>query len=129
MPAHDKTVDRWYRRSFWQRLRLTILNRDPVCTICGRRGSVIVDHKVPHKGDWSKFCDPNNCRGVCKPCHDEKTAREDGGFGHVPKPSPGPTIARTGEPGRQFVASQFSNDQLDAALGDQAELDELLKDI
>jgi 5-methylcytosine-specific restriction endonuclease McrA len=59
-----------------------ILARDPLCKICNRYPSVIVDHVKPHKGDWDKFTDAANCQGLCKRCHDIKTAQEDGGFGN-----------------------------------------------
>lgn len=43
--------------------------------------STVVDHIVPHKGDQKLFWRRSNWQGMCKPCHDAKTAREDGGFG------------------------------------------------
>lgn len=63
----------------WRKLRRLILNRDPICKICGRRPSTEVDHLVPLAagGDNS----PTNLQGVCKRCHSKKTATEDGGFG------------------------------------------------
>lgn len=45
--------------------------------------ATIVDHKVPHKGDKALFWDSTNWQSLCKPCHDRKTAREDGGFGRA----------------------------------------------
>jgi 5-methylcytosine-specific restriction protein A len=30
----------------------------------------VVNHRTPHKGDWSLFIDPANHQSVCKPCHD-----------------------------------------------------------
>ena len=40
--------------------------------------STTVDHIVPHKGDRTLFWDRTNWQALCKPCHDSKTAREDG---------------------------------------------------
>lgn len=41
-----------------------------------------MDHKIPHRGDAALFWDPNNWQAMSKPCHDRKTALEDGGFGN-----------------------------------------------
>jgi 5-methylcytosine-specific restriction protein A len=46
-----------------------------------------VDHIVPHKGDMRLFWDPRNHQGLCERCHNSKTAREDGGFGHKQAPA------------------------------------------
>jgi 5-methylcytosine-specific restriction protein A len=48
-----------------------------------------VDHIRPHRGEQSLFFDRANLQGLCKPCHDRKTTRHDGGFGN-------PRIPRTG---------------------------------
>ena len=68
----------------WQRERLEYLKRNPLCVTCKAAGHVvparIVDHKVPHKGDQKLFWDRKNWQSMCKPCHDRKTASEDGGF-------------------------------------------------
>jgi len=53
---------------------------------CQARGLVvvatIVDHIKPHRGDMVMFWDSSNWQPLCKPCHDRKTAREDGGYGN-----------------------------------------------
>jgi hypothetical protein len=119
-------VHPFYNRRFWRdQLRPFILRRDPLCTICDRAASTVADHKIPHRGDWELFKDDANLAGVCKPCHDRKTAEKDGGFGHTPKPDSNlPHIARTGEPGKQFQSSSISDAHLDAALGN---VDDLLE--
>lgn len=69
----------------WQKARGEYLSRHPLCVICMRGGQVtpatVVDHIVPHKGDDDRFWDVTNWQALCKPCHDYKTAVEDGGFG------------------------------------------------
>lgn len=45
----------------------------------------MVDHRKPHKGDGGLFWNVSNWTALCKPCHDAKTAAEDGGFGHALK--------------------------------------------
>jgi 5-methylcytosine-specific restriction protein A len=44
--------------------------------------AVVVDHIIPHGGDMTLFWDRNNWQSMGKTCHDRKTAKEDGGFGH-----------------------------------------------
>jgi 5-methylcytosine-specific restriction protein A len=72
--------------SRWQRYRITFLQAHPVCVRCGEAGRVeaatVVDHITPHRGDYRLMWDPANHQALCKPCHDRKTATEDGGFGH-----------------------------------------------
>lgn len=123
---------KWYKRAHWLRLRKMVLAKDPICVICERAASTVADHKKPFRTgrteqeQWELFCDlENNLQGVCKPCHDRRTAEECGGFGHAPKPESNlQHIARTGESGRQFSSSSFSDQKLDAKLADG--LDDLL---
>jgi len=42
--------------------------------------AVVVDHKIPHRGDMNLFWDRSNWQSMAKTCHDKKTATEDGGF-------------------------------------------------
>lgn len=66
----------------WQRLRKQYLREHPLCVRCHRIGRLIpatvVDHITPHSGDMRLFWDVNNLQALCKPCHDKKTAKEDG---------------------------------------------------
>jgi predicted kinase len=48
----------------------------------------VVDHIIPHKGDYELFWDEGNWQTLCKRCHDVKTATEDGGFGAAPRYRP-----------------------------------------
>ncbi len=61
------------------------LTNNPLCVECERQGlttpATEVDHIVPHRGDKVLFWDHDNWQALCKPCHDVKTATEDGGFG------------------------------------------------
>jgi 5-methylcytosine-specific restriction protein A len=58
----------------WKRLRLQILERDPICLICGQAAATSVDHATP------KFLggtdDPENLRGVCEQCQRRKAGAE-----------------------------------------------------
>jgi 5-methylcytosine-specific restriction protein A len=42
----------------------------------------VLDHIVPHCGDYRLFWDESNWQGLCFSCHSKKTATEDGGFGN-----------------------------------------------
>lgn len=71
----------WYSLPIWtDDLRPAQLLREPFCRECARQGirtrASVVDHIVPHRGDWALFVDPANHQSLCKTCHDRKTARE-----------------------------------------------------
>lgn len=76
----------------WRKARLAFLRRHPLCAACEKQGRVVaalvVDHKIPHRGDERLFWDQSNWQPLCKDCHDRKTAMEDGGFGRPIKPPP-----------------------------------------
>ena len=77
-----------YNTTRWRKLRDAILRRDPICTdgvVCEKRAaSTVADHKIDHRGNLQLFYDPNNLRGVCKPCHDTKTGSSHGGGNREP---------------------------------------------
>lgn len=78
----------------WQQARLAYLQLHPLCecdecTRTGRaRAATVVDHVIPHRGDSRLFWDRSNWKAMAKPCHDAKTAREDGGLGNRVKANP-----------------------------------------
>ena len=90
-----------YNRAQWRkRTRPAIFARDPICkmpppyqTCYGRAASTVIDHIIDHRGDWKLFFDTNNLRGVCKKCHDTKTAMQYG-FGKGPQGPPVPPPLR-----------------------------------
>src|SRR4051812_9219727 len=83
----------------WERARAGFLAKHPWCECPEHKGkpdaprSTTVDHTIPHKGDKALFWKRSNWCAMAKPCHDAKTAREDGGFGHQRKGADA-TIAR-----------------------------------
>jgi 5-methylcytosine-specific restriction protein A len=93
-PDHQRSKERtssegWHHlySAAWQRYRRAYLQAHPLCVLCRLRDGTltparIVDHVRPHRGDHDRFWDPDNHQAVCKPCHDRKTATEDGGFGN-----------------------------------------------
>lgn len=78
-----------HRRGYdkrWRKARKDFLQEHPLCELeCAREGrltpATVVDHKIPHRGDDRLFWDRANWQAACKPCHDRKTAREDGRWG------------------------------------------------
>ena len=70
----------------WQKARSLFLQAFPLCVIHQEQGRVVsatvVDHVTPHKGDEGLFWNRANWQSLCKPCHDRKTAKENGGFGN-----------------------------------------------
>ena len=112
-PAHTKEVrqrsdeqrgsasERGYT-SAWSKARGFYLASHPLCPKCKADGLVraatVVDHIVPHRLKEAidsgnevaiakarvLFWDSrNNWQPLCKPHHDAKTAKEDGGFGRI----------------------------------------------
>ena len=129
--ATPKESKRWYSRRHWYDLRKLVLAREPICRICNRNPSTVADHVVPHLGRWELFADLSNLEGICKQCHDRKTAKMDRGFGHAPfagARSEIPAAAPTGSrEGKEFQSSTLSQKKLDKAL--DCDIVELLKDI
>ncbi|WP_128102798.1 HNH endonuclease [Paenibacillus sp. DCT19] len=72
--------------SRWRKARDGYLKKHPLCVTHWKQGYVkeatVVDHIKPHRGDKTLFWDRRNWQGLCKQCHDVKTAKEDGGFGN-----------------------------------------------
>lgn len=55
----------------WDKLRLQILERDPICTECGNALST----EVHHRGDASDHR-PEMLAGICATCHNPISARQ-----------------------------------------------------
>lgn len=56
----------------WKRIRARILERDPVCKLCGVRRSTHCDHIQAKADDHSD----SGLQGVCAECHGLKSSRE-----------------------------------------------------
>lgn len=80
----------WYSKKEWQDLRIRVANRDH--WTCQRTGvlligdtnapnSLIIHHKIPHRGDPELFWDEKNCEAVSKEWHDTEGQREDNQHG------------------------------------------------
>lgn len=65
--------------------RTAVITRDPICTRCHLRPSTVADHHPHSRRDLIDAGlnpnDPQYGRGLCKPCHDSETTRnQPGGF-------------------------------------------------
>jgi len=70
-----------YATKLWkEELRPAQLLREPFCRECAKEGkrirASVVDHVVPHRGDWRLFTDPANHQSLCDYHHNAKTMRE-----------------------------------------------------
>lgn len=78
----------------WRRAREGFLQHHPLCVRCLANRQItaatVVDHIQPHGGNMVLFWQYDNWQALCKPCHDAKTATEDGGFGNQKRPHKGP---------------------------------------
>ena len=70
----------FYRSPRWRRIRRQCLQRDPCCVEClaeGRvRPSTIADHIKSRRQFPDLAYELSNLRGICKPHHDSRTARD-----------------------------------------------------
>ena len=70
----------------WQRYRLLYLAEHPLCSDSshGARpvAATVVDHRIPHRGDYDLMWDERNHQPLCAACHSRKTVLFDGGFGN-----------------------------------------------
>jgi 5-methylcytosine-specific restriction protein A len=90
-PARERDYNRsrrgeqaFYKSARWLKVRLVVLQRDPVCTVCHRVPSTEVDHVLDRADRPDLELDESNLKGKCKPCHSRKTnqtqrARSPGG--------------------------------------------------
>jgi len=77
-------AERGYNRR-WRDARAFYLAQYPLCVMCQKEGRVtvatVVDHIIPHCGDYTLMWDEGNWQSLCTSCHSKKTALENGGFG------------------------------------------------
>ena len=63
----------WYNNSRWRKLRRAQLQKAPLCKMCLLNNvatpATVVDHVVPHHGDWNSFW-TGELQSLCKPHHD-----------------------------------------------------------
>lgn len=71
----------WYDLPAWKAAREAQLAKQPLCERCLERGdteaATVCNHRIPHRGDWALFIDPENHESSCKLCHDGEIQREE----------------------------------------------------
>ena len=76
----QKEADRLRSSMRWQRLRDRVLQREPLCRLCYRKGLVVmaaeVDHIEPIRDAPERAFDVNNLQPLCKRCHIRKSGEE-----------------------------------------------------
>ncbi len=79
----DDPIRLLYKSSRWYGpfgTRLIVLRRDPLCCECGNHASTVADHhplearEIVEQFGVKEFYKPARSRGLCKQCHDIKTA-------------------------------------------------------
>ena len=60
----------------WRKAAKEYLLLHPICNICKKEKSTVVDHITPHRGNLQLFWDVNNWQALCRTCHNKKSAME-----------------------------------------------------
>lgn len=71
---HNYQVDPFYKTTRWKKLRIMILNREPLCRTC-KKPARVVDHIVARSKGGAEL-DPDNLQALCDRCHNVKRAEE-----------------------------------------------------
>ena len=75
----DRSNANFYNSRQWRKLRLMILQRDPICKECEKKNifvsSIVVDHILPINKGGAKY-NADNLQGLCTTCHNRKSARD-----------------------------------------------------
>lgn len=74
--------NKMYQSIRWKKRRKRYLSKNPWCAECLKNKRLtyaeILDHIIPHKGDWDLFINPDNLQGLCAKCHGLKSQKEKG---------------------------------------------------
>jgi len=70
-----KTIDKRYNTTAWRKIRFVFLRDHPICNICNRKESTVLDHIMPVRLGGN-FWDTRNFQALCKYCHNSKSAKE-----------------------------------------------------
>jgi 5-methylcytosine-specific restriction protein A len=70
-----------YSSRAWKAAKKAQRAKQPLCERCLKQGRItameVVNHRVPHKGDWGLFTDPENHESACRPHHDSTIQGEE----------------------------------------------------
>jgi 5-methylcytosine-specific restriction protein A len=72
--TRPSTHARGYDRT-WQKLRLMVLRREPLCRKCGKAAGD-VDHILSIRRRPDLRLDPENLQALCRACHCKKTKED-----------------------------------------------------
>jgi 5-methylcytosine-specific restriction protein A len=76
--ARGTSAERGYNTPGHRKFRAAVLNRDPICTLCGIKQSTVADHYPHSRKELIALGlnpnDPQYGRGLDKQCHDRETA-------------------------------------------------------
>ena len=66
-----------YNSARWRRGRRIYLANNPLCIMCypDPVPATVVDHIIPHRGDYNLFFDESNWQPLCEMHHNQKTGR------------------------------------------------------
>lgn len=77
--ARNLETDKAYHTAAWRKLRLSVLNVEPLCRMCMAADKIaaacLVDHIVPVK-QGGEFWERDNLQPLCNNCHELKSAAE-----------------------------------------------------
>lgn len=68
-------TDSFYNSARWRKLRLLVLSEEPICRLCERNLSTLVDHILPRQQGGEDLA-RDNLQGLCNACHNLKTKQE-----------------------------------------------------
>ena len=71
-PLYDKGE---YNTSQWRKLRMIILNDEPICRECKRKAASVIDHIKPIRLG-GEFWEMENLQPLCTACHNSKSGKE-----------------------------------------------------
>ena len=71
-PKYDKGE---YNTTKWRKLRLLILQSEPICRECKRKAANVIDHITPIRLG-GEFWEVKNLQPLCVSCHNSKSGKE-----------------------------------------------------
>jgi 5-methylcytosine-specific restriction protein A len=76
----DDPGRQWMQSARWRKATTLFKAEHPLCEECRRHNRVtaayLVDHIVPHEGNYELFWDQSNWEPKCNPCHEVKHGKE-----------------------------------------------------
>ena len=77
--SYDVAEMKFYKSKVWRGLRASILQNEPLCRECKKKGLIVeakvLDHITPIRMGGDRL-DENNLQPMCHSCHNTKSAKE-----------------------------------------------------